>query len=83
MTKAKAEPKAREGCIYRVFKSLAIRASGQWIPKGVIADLSDCTDESIRILLAKKYIETAEGTPFNKPTGAVVDRPPCPCQKKE
>jgi hypothetical protein len=83
LTKAKAETaKIRTSCTYRTLRALCIRASGQWIPAGVIADLSDCTDESIRILLDKKMIETAEGEPFNKPTGA-VDRPPCPCQKKE
>ena len=86
MTKAKAAPKAREGCIYRVFRSLAIRNSGQWIkvPPGgsVIADLGDCSDASLRILLDRHIIETAEGEPINKATG-VVDRPPCPCSKKE
>ena len=90
MTKNKeelvTEPKVRKGCTYRVFGPLCIRASGQWIPatraKPLIADLSDCTDESIRILLDKGYIETADGEPFNKPTGA-VNRPPCPCAKKE
>ena len=83
MTKsqAEAEPKARASCLYRALTALCIRASGQWIPKGKIADLSDCTDESIRILLEKGYIETAEGEPFNKPTGK-VDRPPCPCKKE-
>jgi hypothetical protein len=84
--KPTTKPKVREGCTYRVFGPLCIRASGQWIPakrsKPLIADLSDCTDESIRILLEKGYIETADGKPFNKPTGA-ANRPPCPCAKKE
>ena len=91
MTKTKeetttAEPKIRTDCVYRVFTSLAIRNSGQWINASrahpVIADLSDCSDESIRILLDKGYIETADGTPINKATGA-VERSPCPCSKKE
>lgn len=82
MAKAPAA-KIRTSCTYRALRTLAIRASGQWIPAGEIADLSDCTDESIRILLEKRYIETAEGEPFNTPTGQVINRPPCPCQKKE
>jgi hypothetical protein len=88
LTKAKAEPttKIRTSCVYRVFKSLCIRNSGQWInatrANPVIADLGDCADASLRILLDKGYIETAEGEPINKATGA-VNRPPCPCTKKE
>lgn len=85
MTKTKeetaTEPKIRTSCTYRVLKALCIRSSGQWIPAGEIADLSDCVDEAIRILLEKGYIETADGEPFNKPTGK-VNRPPCPCQKE-
>lgn len=90
MTKAKEEttpePKIRTDCIYRVFTSLVIRASNQWIPasraKPLIADLGDCSDEMIRYLLEHGAIETAEGEPFNKAIGA-VGRPPCPCVEKE
>ena len=89
MTKAKAEPtepKARASCIYRVFTPLCILATNQWIPatrqQPLIADLSDVCDEMIRWLLDGGAIETAEGEPFNKPTGA-VRRKPCPCSEKE
>jgi hypothetical protein len=83
--KTEPEPKAREGCIYRVFTPLFIIASGQCIPGSranpVIADLSDVSDEMIHWLLERDGIETADGEPINKPTGA-VDRPPCPCSKR-
>lgn len=78
--------KVRSACIYRVFTPLCIRASGQWINASrdapTIADLSDCEDAFIKWALEKQIIETADGEPVNQPTGA-VDRPPCPCQKKE
>ena len=84
-TKAK-EQKARESCIYRVFTPLMIGASGQWIQgkadAPVIADLSDVGDVMIRWLLDHHMIESADGEPVNKATGA-VKRKPCPCANKE
>ena len=74
--------KARESCVFLVHSALCIRASGQWIPAGVVADLSDCEDAFIRWALDNGVIETADGEPVNQPTGN-VDRPPCPCQKSE
>ena len=80
------EPKIRKGgCIYRVLTPLAIRATGQWIPAGVIADLSDVSDVMLRRLLETGRIETADPTAeqpvFNEPQGDVVKRTPCPCGK--
>jgi hypothetical protein len=78
--------KAREGCIYRVFTPLCIRASNQFIPgsqeRPVIADLSDVDDAMLKWLLNGGLIETADGEPINKATGA-VSRPPCPCSEKK
>jgi hypothetical protein len=86
MAKAQEILKAREGCIYRVFTPLCIRASSQWIPGSranpVIADLSDVEDAMLKWLLNGGLIETADGEPINKPTGAVA-RPPCPCSEKK
>ena len=73
------------GCTYRVFVNLAIRATGQWIPAGVVADLSDVSDVMLRRLLETKRIETADPTAeqpvFNEAQGDVVKRTPCPCGK--
>jgi hypothetical protein len=82
---SKSESKARKGsCIYRVLYPLCISTTGQWIPAGVIADLSDVHDLSLRYLLEHKMIETADPTEeqpvFNEPVGA-VKRKPCPCGK--
>jgi hypothetical protein len=79
------EQKVRKGgCTFRINTPLAIRASGQWIPAGVIADLSDCQDEFLTWALKNGAIETAEPTEaeplYNEATRA-VDRPPCPCNK--
>ena len=77
--------KIRKSCFYRVFIPLAIRATGQWIPAGVIADLSDVGDEMLRLLLQRGSIETADPSQeepvFNEPRGDVVERRPCPCGK--
>ena len=81
--KAKPKGKMREGCVFLVHEPLAIRASGQWIGAGQIADLSDCSDEFIRWALERRMIETSDGKPVNVPTGNVIDRKPCPCQDKE
>lgn len=80
------EPKKmREGCTFRTNDALVIQATGQWIPKGVIADLSDCSDASIRSLLQRGLIETADPSEdepvFNTPIGNVAERKPCPCNK--
>ena len=69
------------GCIFRVLSNICIRASGQWINAGSIADLSDCDDASITWMLQSKMIETADGTPVNKPTGKRSTDTPCPCNK--
>jgi len=78
------KPKIRTSCLYRVHTPLAIRASGLWVPAGVVADLGDIEDGMLRWLLDSGGIETADpeaGEPvFNVATGA-VDRPPCPCDK--
>jgi len=82
---AEAEPqKARKGCTYRVHRALCIHSTGQWIPAGVIADLSDCGDASLRQLVRLNAIETADPTDeeplYNQAVGA-VKRKPCPCGK--
>ena len=78
------ETKIRKECYYRVLTPLAIRASGLWIPAGVVADLGDCADAFLKWALENGVIETADpsqGEPlFNRAIGA-VDRPPCPCNK--
>lgn len=79
------EPKARRGgCTFRVNTPLAIRATGQWIPAGVIADLSDCGDAFLAWALRGGAIETADPSEdhplYNEAIGA-VERPPCPCNK--
>ncbi len=85
MSESQTEPqKIRTDCYYRVNTPLCIQATGQWIPAGVIADLSDCKDASLRSLLRKGAIETADPSDaeplFNKAVGAVT-RKPCPCNK--
>ena len=80
---SKSESKVRKGsCIYRVLYPLCISSTGQWIPAGVIADLSDMHDLSIKYSLEHGMIETADPTAeqpvFNKPLGT-VKRKPCPC----
>jgi hypothetical protein len=80
-----SEQKTRKGpCTYRVNTALVIRASGEWIPAGVIADLSDCQDVFLTWALKNGAIETADPTDeeplYNSATGA-VERPPCPCNK--
>ena len=86
MVENKTEQKARESCLFRVFESLCIGASGTWIAatrdKPVIADLSDVEDAMILWLLERKWIESADGTPINIPVGT-VKRKPCPCRHKE
>lgn len=81
----KAKKARPGGCIFRVFTPLCIRASGQWIHASrddpVIADLSDCEDASIQYLMQNGAIETADGEPFNKPTGKRSTDKPCPCNK--
>ena len=78
------QQKMRKSCYYRTRTPLAIRASGQWIPAGVIADLSDCEDAFLTWALQNGAIETADPSEdeplYNQATGA-VDRPPCPCNK--
>ena len=79
------QQKIRKECYYRVLTPLAIRASGQWIPAGVVADLGDCEDEFLRWALKNGAIETADPSQeeplYNEAMGA-VERPPCPCHKK-
>ena len=76
--------KIRKVCTYRVNSALAITASGQWIPAGVIADLGDCDDGFLRWALKNGTIETADPSDadplYNVATGAVKRRP-CPCGK--
>jgi len=82
--KAHPKPKARANCTYRIHHPLCIRATGQWIPAGVIADLSDVEDVSLRSLLKRKMIETADPSDeeplFNQAVGT-AKRAPCPCRK--
>lgn len=84
MSGSQTEPKIRKSCTYRIHSALCIRASGAWIPAGVIADLSDSEDAFILWALRNKLIETADPTDeeplFNVATGA-VKRKPCPCGK--
>lgn len=81
-TAAKSKP--RSSCIYRVLYPLCVSNTGQWLPKGVIADLADLEDVQIQYLLRVHLIETADPTAeqpvFNKPLGK-VERKPCPCGK--
>ena len=79
----KPKGKMRESCVFLCHTPLAIRASGQYINTGQIADLSDCEDAFIRWALEHGAIETSDGEPVNVPTGNVIDRKPCPCQNKE
>jgi hypothetical protein len=85
MSESQTEPqKTREGCTYRTHWPLCIHSTGQWIPAGVIADLSDCGDASLRQLLRLKAIETADPTdeePLYNQTVGTVKRKPCPCRK--
>ena len=83
MAESKPKGKARESCVFLVNTPLCIRASGQWINAGQIADLSDCSDAFIRWALEHGAIETADGEPVNVPTGNVIDRAPCPCQERK
>lgn len=82
--KPQPKSKARMGCTYRVHHPLCIRATGAWIPAGVIADLSDVGDVSLRSLLKRKMIETADPSEeeplFNQAVGT-GKRAPCPCRK--
>lgn len=76
-----SEPKMRKGgCVYRTNGPICIRASGQWIPAGVVADLSDCGDAFLTRALQTGLIETTdpdqEHPVYNEPVGA-VERPPC------
>ena len=83
MSESQTEPqKIRKGpCYYRVNSALAIH-QGPWIPAGVIADLSMCSDAFLQWALKGGMIETADPTDeeplFNVATGAVKRRP-CPC----
>lgn len=79
------QTKARKGgCLYRTHTALCIRATGAWIPAGVVADLSDCEDAFLAWALKNGAIETADPSAeqpiFNEPVGAVT-RKPCPCGK--
>ncbi len=79
----KPKQKIRKGpCTYRVNSAICIRATGQWIPEGVIADLGDCEDVFLTWALQTGLIETAEPSEseplFNTAEGK-VKRPPCPC----
>jgi hypothetical protein len=81
MSESQTESKLRKGsCTYRVHSPICIRASGAWIPAGVIADLSDCSDAFLGWALKGGMIETADPSDaeplFNMATGA-VERPPC------
>ena len=81
-----AQTKIRKGgCFYRVLYPLCVHNTGQWFPKGVIADLSDLEDVQIAYLLKAGFIETADPTAeepvFNTPLGN-VRRTPCPCDDK-
>lgn len=84
MTEAKPS-KARQGCTYRTRTLLLINATGQYIPAGVVVDLSDCEDASLRLLLQRGLIETADPSPeeplYNPPgeSARTVRRKPCPC----
>jgi hypothetical protein len=65
---------------------LLINATGQYIPPGVIADLSDVSVASLRSLLQRHMIETAdpsEAEPLYNPPPEGKRRPrrPCPCGK--
>ena len=79
-----AKSKSRSSCTYRVLYPLCLVDTGQWLPAGVIVDLSDMEDVRIQCLLKAHYIETADPTEdqpvFNKPLG-MVKREPCPCGK--
>ena len=83
MSESQTEPqKIRKVCTYRVNTALCIRATGQWIPAGVIADLGDVEDAMLRWLLKGGGIETADPSDaeplFNQAVGAVKRRS-CPC----
>ena len=85
MSESQTEPqKIRKVCTYRVNTALCIRATGQWIPAGVIADLGDVEDAMLRWLLKSGGIETADPSDaeplFNVAEGKVTRRP-CPCVK--
>lgn len=90
MSESQTEPqkelqKIRKVCTYRVIGALCIRSTGQWIPAGVIADLSDIEDIMLRWLLDNGGIETADPSDaeplFNISEGK-VNRRPCPqCNK--
>ena len=81
-----AQKKRKGGCFYLTHGPICIRASGQWIPAGVVADLSDCEDAFLSWALRNGLIETTdpsqERPAYNEPVGA-VERPPCTqCGKK-
>ena len=86
MSESQTEPqKIRKVCTYRVNTPLCIRATGAWIPAGVIADLGDIEDVMLRWLLTNGGIETADPSDaeplFNVAEGKVTRRP-CPkCDK--
>jgi len=82
----KTEPKKyRSGCIYRVLRAIAILGTGYWLNAGVLADLSDLSDERIRRLLKYGMIETADPTEGEAVIEVKLDvsagaaDAPCPC----
>ncbi|HUW83005.1 MAG TPA: hypothetical protein VMZ31_09425, partial [Phycisphaerae bacterium] len=60
MSESKPKKKYRTGCTYRVLRTIAILGTGYWLNAGVLADLSDLSDERIHRLLKYAMIETAE-----------------------
>lgn len=78
------KPKSKAGCTFRIHHALCLRTTGQWIPAGVVADLSDCGDKFLRWALENRLIETADPSDeeplFSQIVGA-VKRKPCPCRK--
>ena len=60
MSESKPKKKYMTGCTYRVLRMIAILGTGYWLNVGVLADLSDLSDERIHRLLKYAMIETAE-----------------------
>lgn len=85
MTESKPKKKYRTGCTYRVLRAIAILGTGYWLNAGVLADLSDLSDERIHRLLKYKMIETAEPAEGEAVIEVKLDVSagaadvPCPC----
>jgi hypothetical protein len=85
MTESKPKKKYRTGCTYRVLRAIAIYGTGYWLNAGMLADLSDLSDERIHRLLQYAMIETAdpaEGEAVIKvdlDVSAGAADVPCPC----